>query len=1192
MDFSRSFRRTLARRLGFALAKPLRPLFLALLVSLACTLHSHAQQTTGSISGTVKDSTGAVLPQASVTAANVSTGAVDKTVSDAAGVYTFPTLPVGGYTISVEQAGFNRATLSGITLQVYQKAVVDIVLQVGGTKQSVTVQASTPLVDPSTASLGTVVDKQAIQDLPLNLRQVAALALTVPGTIDSSGRSLTSATGNGSGFNDNSYSGAGGYSGGNLLLIDGMISRSLNNGSFALNPPPEMVKEFKIQNNVYDAAFGLTSGTVMNLITESGTNSIHGGVREYLRNRDLDARNFFDTQAISASRPQYIRNQFGGDLGFPILKNKLFGFVAYEGLRQAQANNSSSPVPSAAEKQGDFSRLLTGTAQNLCGPGGPANLTFDTGQLFDPKTESNFTCPNNGNGILVGSPIPNNNIAAYRGGVANLDPVAKKVLALYPDPNNGQFYLNEEPKRDMRNQFDGRIDWNFSQRDVLFARYLRGTSDQVFPDPFVPFNGTQQFTGNNVVAGWTHTFSPTLINDLRVGYQNNYLKYTCQNCPRAPGTLANFGIAGLSASSPQLEEYPNVTFSNFASFGDGFPGFYPDILPDSLYKYEDTVTKILGRHSLAFGADLNFWQTNGVEDPEQVNGIINFNGQYSALAGESSAATAASDAADLELGYPSGGFYTRNAFASRLVGGNWIALFAQDNFRVNSNLTIEAGIRWDYRKQPVDGNNHLAAFFPLSKNNQPGDALLLSALPDAANDALCSQAYLRSASGQCLVATAAQRKQLGVSGNQVRELSYGPGHGNFEPRLAISARPTGSDRLVVHAGAGIFLDLPLTNQLGATVNNNPISTQSPTYNTSFGAPPPLTNGLPTTTQQMFVNVNTPTLAQVTSLLNPSPFYHTPTVYEWSLSVQTQIATNWAIEMAYLGNHGSHEDFLHLTANQATPGIGDLQPRRPWPDFNQIRFDTYDANSNYNALVVKVTKRFSGGLSGLVAYTYSKALDENSGTSETEQTPQNDNNPSAEYGVADTSLRHRLAASGIYQLPFGKGRTFLINRGRLVDAIVGGWDVSSIVAAQTGYPFTVTSASDFSNTNSGSARPDRTCSGEGPKSLSEWFNFSCFPVTALQQDLASGTPRFGNSGRNILVGPGLVDVDVSLIKRFTIAERLKTEFRAEAFNILNHPNFALPNATIGRSSAGIISNTVPLGATGYNREIQLGLSLTF
>jgi hypothetical protein len=229
---------------------------------------------------------------------------------------------------------------------------------------------------------------------------------------------------------------------------------------------------------------------------------------------------------------------------------------------------------------------------------------------------------------------------------------------------------------------------------------------------------------------------------------------------------------------------------------------------------------------------------------------------------------------------------------------------------------------------------------------------------------------------------------------------------------------------------------------------------------------------------------------------------------------------------------------------------------------------------------------------LIGYTYSKAMDENSGTSETEQPPQDDNNPNAEYGVADTSLRNRLVVSGVYELPVGHGRKFINNANPAVNALVGGWDLSSIFVVQSGYPFTVTSASDFSNTNAGSARPDRTCGGQGPKSVNDWFNLNCFTTTALQADLANGTPRFGNSRRNILVGPGTVDLDASLIKRVVIADRVNTEFRAEVFNTLNHPNFALPNATIGGASAGIISNTVPIGATGYNREIQLGLRVTF
>jgi len=1157
---------------------------LASLIYFVCPVMSRAQQNTGSISGTVTDPTGAVVPQAKVKATNTATGTVESTISDGAGVYTFPGLASGTYSISAEQAGFALTTITGITLEIYQRALIDVVMKVGGTAQTVMVEGSTSLVDASSASLGTVVEEEAIQDLPLNLRQVGALALTVPGTISTSGRSLTTAIGNGSGFNDSSYSGAGGYSGGNTLLIDGMISRSLNNGAFALNPPPEMVKEFKIQNDVYDAAFGLSSGTVMNLVTQSGTNKIHAGAWEYVRNRDFDARNYFDTSAVSPNVPEYTRNQFGLDVGFPILKNKLFLFGAYEGLRLAQANDYSSPVPSHQEKQGDFSSLLTGTTQNLCGALGPANLTYDTGQLFDPKTESNYNCPNNGKVILVGNPIPGNDIATYLGGMGNSDPVGQKVLALFPDPNNGQFFLNEAPHRDNRNQYDGRIDWSISTNDLVFGRYLLGAADQVNPGPFLPFFQTQHFRGHNAVGGWTHTFSPTLVNDVRIGYQQDYMKYTCQSCPRAAGTLESFNIVGLAASNPNFEEYPSVSFSNFAGWGDS--GYFPDILPDELYKYEDTVTKLWGHHILSFGADLNFWNTKGVSDPIQVNGTIGFSGQYADLAGESTAATGAADAADLELGYPSGGFYTKNAFITNLVGGNWTGLFIQDNYRVNANVTIEAGFRWDYRRQPTEEHNNLAAFYPLSKTFKSGDALLISAQPDSLNDALCSETYLRSASGECLVATAAQRKQFGFNSNQAKQVSFGPGYGNFSPRLAVSMRPTGSDKLIVHAGGGIFLDLPLTNQLGSTDDNNPITTQSPVYNTSFGAPPPLTNGDPTTTQRMFIGSIIPTLAQSYGQLMPSPFYHTPTVYEWSMSVQTQVATNWAVETAYLGNRGVHEDFMHLTGNQSAPGVGPLQQRRPWPDFNLVRYDTYDAFSNYNALTVKVTKRSSNGLSGIVAYTYSKTLDDGSGTSETEAAPQDDNNVRAEYGQADTSLRQRLSVSGTYQLPVGRGRQFLNSKGPWVDELAGGWDLSTIITTQSGTPFTVTSASDFSNTGSGNPRPDRSCRGIGKKSNSNWFDQSCFSTAALAAALADGTPRFGNSGRNILTSPGFVEIDASLIKRFSILDKANTEFRAEFFNMLNHPNFALPGSTIGSSSAGIISNA------SAGREIQLGLKLAF
>ena len=784
--------------------------------------------------------------------------------------------------------------------------------------------------------------------------------------------------------------------------------------------------------------------------------------------------------------------------------------------------------------------------------------------------------------------------------------MAQQVLPLFHNPAAGSvFYLNPANAQDNRNQYNGRLDYNLSQKDLIFGRYLLGTADQLYPGPFNPFNSIQHFRGHNAVVGWTHTFTPTFINDARAGYQGDYLKYSCQNCPRPPGTIESFGIADLTAAVPAFEEYPNFTFSNFPALGDGLPGYYPDVIPDQIFKYEDTVTKVLSHHTLNFGFDLNFWNTKGVSDPIHANGIVTFNGQYSDLAAESSNATTASDLADLELGSPSLGQYTKGAFVTNLVAGRWISLFVQDNFRATSKLTIEAGLRWEYRKLPVDTNNQVAALYPLSKSYTPGDALLLSAFPAAQNDALCSQAYyISTATGNCVLATSTQRAALGFTGNKVRELSFGPKHGAFAPRLAFSVRPLDSDRLIFHIGAGAFFDLPVSNPLGSYANNNPISTQTPTYSQPFGAPPPPNgSGGIVTTANIFVASSTPNLSQINSQMLPSPFYHIPTIWEWSGSTQMQILRNTAVEVAYIGNRGYHEDFNHQVGNQAKPNTAStqaqLQAFRPWPDFNTITYDSYDAYSNYNAMTVKVTQRTSHGVSGLIAYAYSKGLDDDGGTTDGgaingNLAAQDDNNPAANYGVSDTSVRHRIVVSGLYELPFGRGRSFLNNSNSLVNAVAGGWDISAIVQAQSGYPFSVLSTNDFSNTGSPSPKPDRTCSGKGPRTKAEWFNVSCFPTSALAADLANGTPRFGDSGRNILTGPRFTDVDTSLIKRFSIFEAAKVEFRGEFFNLFNHPNFGIgeggvPNNYIGSNIVGQITNTSP---AANSREIQFGLKVIF
>ncbi len=1144
---------------------------------------SHSQNVTARLDGTVTDTAGAVVPGAAISARNASTGALTTVTSDQSGSYVFPSLIPGLYTLSIKKLGFETRVITGLTLQVAQKATVNLTLNVGQVNQTITVEATAPLVDSTSASMGTVVNQQSILDLPLNLRRTGALALVVPGTIDTTNRSLSSANENGSGFNDNSYGGSGGRSSSNLVLIDGMISRALNNGGFALQPVPEMVKEFKIENNTYDAASGLSSGTTMNLITESGTNQFHGSAWEYLRNRDLDARNFFATD-----RPEYVRNQFGGALGGPIRRNKTFFFGSYEGLRLIQGQTVGSVVPTPAERAGDFSSFLTGQSANLCASSGaaaPSNLNFDTGQLFNPASERLFTCPANpansaagASTVLVGAPIPGNIIT-------HIDPVAQKVLALFPAANRSGLpnYINQTPLRRPDDQFDVRVDEVLSDKDRLFGRYLFGNTDQLFPGNFDEFNNNQHFRGQNVVGGWTRIFSPSLINDVRIGYQRDYLIVDCQTCPRQSGLLASFGIQNLAAAAPQYEKYPAFGFTNFSGVGDS--GYLPDVLSDRIEKFEDTVTKVAGKQTLIFGGDLDFWQTPQVEDPIQLNGTISFSGQFSSLAAEIPGVSAISDLADLELGYPSSGFFTKNAFVSQLHGGGWFSLFGQDNIRLSSKLSLQLGLRWEYRKQPYDLDNKLATIYPLAYNATPGDALLVTPLAAAQNDALCSNPVFINPEGQCLIMSSAMRTKVGLTGNKLRELSYGPGHGNFDPRLGISWRPTNSDKLIIHTGAGIFNDLPITNLIGSYVNNNPVFTQTPTYTSAFGSPPPLTNGVPTTTQLMFANAPSAALSETTSQLMPTPFYHTPTVYEWSFSAQTQLAQDWALEVGYVGNRGVHLDNAHQWGNQPIPGVGDLQPRRPWPDFNQMLYDTFDGISNCHALQTKVTKRFSHGVQALISYTYGKILDRNGGDTDFVNAPQDDNNQRADYSLSDNSIKQRLVMSPVWQLPFGKGQHFL-NSGGLTNTFVGGWELSGILTFQSGFPFTVMANQDFSNTGSRSPRPDRICNGAGPQTVAEWFDINCFTTDALAQALANGTPRFGNSGRNILYGPGLQEWDVSAIKRNHITERVNLEIRAEFFNLFNHPNFGTPGNVIGTSTAG------QLTSAGSPRDIQFGLKFSF
>ena len=1090
---------------------------------------------------------------------------------------------------------------SGITLLVTQQARLDVVLEIGQVTTEVEVKGAAPLVETSTASVGTVIGETEVSDLPLNLRRLTSLATLVPGTVSASSFGYASYLAGGSPFSEDTYVSAGGRDSSNTLLVDGIESRAYDTGGFGLMPPPDAVQEFKIQTNIYSAVFGKTAGSTMNVITRSGTNRIHGDAYEFLRNDKLDSRNFFATDQVDpntgaeipgSARPEYRRNQFGLTAGGPVIKDKTFIFGYYDALREVKGLSLGNYVPTDLEKQGDFSSALTGSTVNLCGTGGPANMNFDSGQLFDPASEYMYTCPagsaNAGAVVLAGNPVPGNKIT-------NIDPVAQKVLAGFPEPNRPGYpnFVNQTPRVRSDNQFGLRLDHNLSSKDRIFGRYLFAESNITDPSAgyttLPGFGDTIFCRGQNVTTSWTRVFGAQLLNEAQIGFQRNNPYQNCDGCSTSSGKLESYGIAGLKPLGAGMEGSPYFAFINYSGVGDS--GYLPLSNVEMTEDYRDNLTWTHGRHTVVFGGDLQWLQNLRQNNPYSPRGQFNFDGQYSSLAGEIPNVGGVSDLADLLLGYPSFAGRSLGYRNVNQVGSTFWSFYTQDDIRLSSNFSINLGLRYEYRANPIDKANNIVSFLPLGPMfSGPGNAALLTALPDAENDALCtdpSHANLISATGQCLVVSSAQRRSLGFTGRTRSTLVF-PDYKDFGPRLGITWRPTSSDKLVVRTGYGVFYDMANLNTR-EFVSGNPIFAPTQLFSTAFGSPPPQTGGTPVSTANVFQSGSVPLLNSQYAALWVDPHFVTPRVQEWSFGTESQLSPNWGLEVDYVGMTSDHLDDAHYFGNQARPGVGALQPRRPYPDFNNVAYFSSDAISNYNALQAKLTRRLASGLLMLASYTWGKTLSNEEGNEgsyfSAGQFPQNENDLAPNYGRAVSVVRQRLSVSPVWQLPVGSGKRYLDRKGA-VDQVLGGWAVSGIITVQSGFPVTVTSANDFSNTGSSSPRPDRTCSGVGAHTVDNWFNASCFTTDALQAALSAGQPRFGNSGRNILDGPGVGNIDFSAYKNFSFGERAKLEFRVESFNLFNHANFGAPVSSFGSGNFGVI------GGASDGQDIQFGLTLKF
>jgi hypothetical protein len=1097
-----------------------------------------AQLPTGTFLGVVKDSSGAVVPGATVTIQSNETNQTRKAVTDAGGAYRVPALPVGHYQIRVEHSGFKTETETGLNLEVGQEAVLDFALQVGTAEQTVQVTGETQQVNTTNSTLGTVVGEQTISDLPLNGRNYVDLTLLQPGitqdkTLTNSGGNQpgTLFSSNGAGFQSNSYT----LDGASLVNTFAVSAASGTGNTLGVDG----IREYKVVTNNLSAEYGMTMGSQTVLVSKSGTNSFHGDAFEFLRNQVLDAANYFDvpTQANGFKRtPEFRRNNFGGALGGPVRKNKTFFFAAYEALRENIGQT-----------------IISGTIPSNC-----------------------FGAANNPCAISSSNLQGNVNVNSFR------------ILQLFPAPNLPVGCLNtaasgcnvtypfSEPVRE--NWGQGRIDHTFSQADTIFARYTFDDSYFQTGLGYQPFTQSEPTRGQFVTFSENHVFSPALLNTARFSFSRTAAHID------SPSDFPPFNFNLLPG-----QQYPGMgTFQisgvTTSTQGNGFgpSSSQPGYTTQNIFTYSDDLFYEKGKHSFKFGVLINHYQQD-FYGASPARGSFTSSNLPQFLAGTFSSAS--SDISPV----PADAFlHERNST---------FGVYAQDDYRVLPNLTLNLGLRYEFAtvESDKDGKNIVAT-------------------PTCAYPCF-----------------------------QVGPMYKNPYLHNFGPRIGFAWDVFGNGKTSVRGGGGLLYDL---ETLGETISGT--GDKNPPFGASIS--------LGTTPFTIPISL----AAAVNSAeSNPTSGFNynlkAPKMYQYNLTVERQLPWTMALEISYVGSRGIHL----LGSTDANPWPFTIVNGQPfWPAFPTAGvtravnptwgpFSVVSAagDSHYNALEVSVTKRVSHGLQFQSEYTYAKLIDDADGLAPSQATSTS-NVPitifdrGLDRGLASYDVRNNYRFNAIYNLPtIGSSNAFL-------KGMLNGWWTAAILSVQDGYPFTPSISSNRSRSRTGSASPsnlDRPdwAPGRNPYNATHGGSSGCTlgsaPSTVV---LPAGTPLGGpklyfdpcafvlepvgfegDVGRDSLIGPGLLDLDYSLVKDTSVkwlGEAGKVEFRAEFFNIMNHPNFAQPTRTV--FSGNVNTTTVcpltgcPVGtenpltntgtilstaagttavqSSGNSRQIQFGLKIVF
>jgi hypothetical protein len=1185
-----------------------------------------AQIDTGGITGTAADSSGAIVPNATITLTNDATGVVLSTKSTSSGTYSLTAIRPGTYTLRGEAAGFQVFIDKGLEVHLQSTLTVDIPFTAGAVKQQVTVTAASPLLQAENAAVGQTVTSQTVNDLPLNGRNWTSLGQLAAGT---STAPVGQPSGN-SGSTDSAY-----YSvdGANLWQNDFRLNGINDNieiyggssvgSNAAIIPPPDAIQEFKLQNGNFNAEFGHSTGGVINATIKSGTNRIHGDLWEYFRNTDLDANIYFKATPTSPV-PAYHQNQFGATIGGPVYipkiyngKDRTFFFVDYQGDRLVTPAPATSTVPTPSMINSGFTNLQDLINFNSGSGKDSLGRTFPHGTILDPATTRAVTQgtvdPVTGlqatatgyarDPFYAGSIVGKTNYVGATSQlniipISRIDPNAVKILGLYPAPTLNNVLSNNfswtPSQNETDNSFDIRIDEVINQKNTLFGVYDRSLITRAVPSS-LPGLAVGETGGRNdsfpayaFAVGYNTAFTPTLANEMHVGMVHSD-KFQRSVYGNTFGIPAQYGIGG----TPQVANnggIPPITINGLTHTGVG--NFTPTI--QTVYSIEgsDSVTKALRSHTFKTGIQVDDLIAN-IAQPPQGRGNYTFSGQFTDIPNINSSLTGIADmllipaASTVPNGINNvGGLATFGG--SNTAGTNdqrwYTGAYFQDDWKVTQNLTLNLGLRWDYFTPYAEVSGRQANFIPAGGNGATGTYYMSTKgcqVPRAAAfDAALSASHITLSCVSNLTLGQAQKT-------------------NFAPRVGFAYRikPT----LVIRGGYG-----PAYGALGNLGYGGTLGTNYPfVYTSTFTSPDSqhpyvLPNGQTATLENSLasINIQDPTVNSgvLLNLYGRQYNFQTPYIQTVNLTVQNQFTNHDSIQVGYVGTMGRHLDNLgyNNSPTQILPNGANPQNFIPFPSYvRNATYETTNAASSYNALQVTYEHQASYGLTLLGNYTWSKCL-----TDQHTQAGQNQQYRAewlpgfgiqADYGLCDTDATNVVHLSGSWQLPVGRGRTLLSNSNRAVDAVLGGWAVNFIYGYQSGQPFTV---------NCSVAPPGFGCfaplvAGQniytGGRTVAHWLNASAFGVAPLPTQLGQTDYSVLGGGPQQARGPTFGNLDSSVFKYFNFTETVRLQFRAEAFNTTNTPQFGQPGS-LNYTSPNTFSSIT--GTRNNPRLLQLALKLFY